>query len=513
MPLPGFGARGGDIDSKGVVWVSMGSGHIGSFDRRKCKGPLNGPKATGDHCPEGWSFHKYPGPGFQGIGDNSAESSYYSWVDQHNTFGLGNDVPMSTGNLNDGLIAYANGRMVVLRVPYPIGFYAKGFDGRIDDPKAGWKGRGHLGGQRRSHAVADRRRQGQQAARRAFPAAAGSAGEVTNASRRCCRMRARMPDRRSSASETPISLSGCVVASAAMAVAMLQVPVVAQTCERLVDVVRLNASSPGTLARQLEQGPDVNCRLASGETPLLLAARAGDPAGVEMLLARGADPNSGRNARRSTVARRIVNVETPLILAADRGNEAMVRALLKAGARASLIWTWEGQSPSQLARQRGHQETFKILKAAEEAESGLIASGYVDEDIALRRIQYLARNPRDVSTGRALSNTLLGRIAQDAASMDKNWSPTFTARDQSFALTLTQLARGLEWALYTGDSNLLRVVAEDLATKRRDCDASREGRFGTCQDFGTHAGQRLRASGPPGALSRTHLFRSAREEA
>ena len=106
------------------------------------KAPLNGPKATGDHCPEGWSFYQYPGPGFRGIGENSAESSYYSWVDQHNTFGLGNDVPMSTGNLNDGLIAYANGRMVVLRVPYPIGFYAKGFDGRIDDPKAGWKGRG-----------------------------------------------------------------------------------------------------------------------------------------------------------------------------------------------------------------------------------------------------------------------------------------------------------------------------------------------------------------------------------
>ena len=142
VPLPGFGARGGDIDSKGVVWVSLASGHIGSFDRRKCKAPLNGPKATGDHCPEGWSFYKYPGPGFQGIGDNSAESSYYSWVDQHNTFGLGDDVPMSTGNLNDGIIAYANGRMVVLRVPYPIGFYAKGFDGRIDDLKGGWKGRG-----------------------------------------------------------------------------------------------------------------------------------------------------------------------------------------------------------------------------------------------------------------------------------------------------------------------------------------------------------------------------------
>lgn len=142
VPTPGFAARGADIDKQGVVWVSLGSGHLGSFDRRKCKGPLNGPKATGDHCPEGWSFHKYPGPGFRDIGDNSAESSYYTWVDQHNTFGLGDDVPMSTGNLNDGLIALANGRMVVLRVPYPMGFYAKGFDGRIDDAKAGWKGRG-----------------------------------------------------------------------------------------------------------------------------------------------------------------------------------------------------------------------------------------------------------------------------------------------------------------------------------------------------------------------------------
>jgi len=142
VPMPGFGVRGGDIDKQGVVWVSLASGHLGSFDRRKCKGPLNGPKATGDHCPEGWAFHQYPGPGFEGLGNNSAESSYYSWVDQHNTFGLGEDVPMSTGNLNDGLIAFKDGRMIVLRVPYPIGFYAKGFDGRIDDPKAGWKGRG-----------------------------------------------------------------------------------------------------------------------------------------------------------------------------------------------------------------------------------------------------------------------------------------------------------------------------------------------------------------------------------
>ena len=73
VPLPGYGIRGGDIDKNGVVWASLASGHLASFDRHKCKGPLNGPNATGAHCPEGWSFYPYPGPGFQGIGENSAE--------------------------------------------------------------------------------------------------------------------------------------------------------------------------------------------------------------------------------------------------------------------------------------------------------------------------------------------------------------------------------------------------------------------------------------------------------
>ena len=142
VPKPGFGIRGADIDRKGVVWSSLASGHLGSFDRSKCKAPLNGPKATGDHCPEGWTFYKFPGPGFKGIGDNSVESSYYTWVDQWNTSGLGEDVPVATGNLFDGVHALVGGKFVTLRIPYPLGFYAKGLEGRIDDEKAGWKGRG-----------------------------------------------------------------------------------------------------------------------------------------------------------------------------------------------------------------------------------------------------------------------------------------------------------------------------------------------------------------------------------
>ena len=142
VPPPGFGVRGADIDTNGVVWVSLGSGHLGEFDRRKCKGPLNGPKATGDHCPEGWTFHRLPGPGFADAPQQSVESSYYTWVDQHNTLGLGANVPIATGNLFDGVHALVLGQFVTLRIPYPLGFYMKGMEGRIDDARAGWKGRG-----------------------------------------------------------------------------------------------------------------------------------------------------------------------------------------------------------------------------------------------------------------------------------------------------------------------------------------------------------------------------------
>jgi hypothetical protein len=142
VPLPGFGVRGADIDRNGVVWVSLGSGHLGEFDRRKCKGALNGPQATGNHCPEGWAFHNLPGPGFAELPQFSVESSYYTWVDQHDTLGLGKNVPIATGNLFDGVHAFVDKKFVTLRIPYPLGFYTKGFEGRIDDAKTGWKGRG-----------------------------------------------------------------------------------------------------------------------------------------------------------------------------------------------------------------------------------------------------------------------------------------------------------------------------------------------------------------------------------
>ena len=139
----GYSPRGGDVDRNGVYWAAMASGHLASFDRRKCKGPLNGPTATGQHCAEGWTFYTEPAPQFKNVTDSgSTEASYYTWVDQFDTLGLGANTPINTGNAVEGLEALKDGKFVTMRVPYPLGFYTKWMDGRIDDPNAGWKGRG-----------------------------------------------------------------------------------------------------------------------------------------------------------------------------------------------------------------------------------------------------------------------------------------------------------------------------------------------------------------------------------
>jgi hypothetical protein len=141
--IQGFSPRGGDVDRNGVFWTALASGHLASFDRRKCTGPLNGPAATGQHCPEGWTLYPEPAPQMKGVTDSgSAEASYYTWVDQFDVLGLGRNVPINTGNATEALLALKDGKFVTMRVPYPLGFYTKWMDGRIDDPEAGWKGRG-----------------------------------------------------------------------------------------------------------------------------------------------------------------------------------------------------------------------------------------------------------------------------------------------------------------------------------------------------------------------------------
>jgi hypothetical protein len=137
----GYTPRGIDVDTNGVVWTALAaSGHLASFDRRKCK-VLNGPTATGQHCPEGWTLYPTPGPVFKGT-NIRVDYHYYNFVDRYNTLGLGKDVPLVNGTGSDSLIAFDphSKKFITMRVPYPLGFFTRGMDGRIDDPNGGWKG-------------------------------------------------------------------------------------------------------------------------------------------------------------------------------------------------------------------------------------------------------------------------------------------------------------------------------------------------------------------------------------
>jgi hypothetical protein len=141
----GYTPRGIDVDSNGVIWTALaGSGHLASFDRRKCA-VLSGPASrTGQHCPEGWTLYRTPGPGFKNVADDIAvDMHYYNFVDRFDTLGLGPNTPIANGTNSDSLLVLRpDGRWIVMRVPYPLGFFSRGMDGRIDDPDGGWKGRG-----------------------------------------------------------------------------------------------------------------------------------------------------------------------------------------------------------------------------------------------------------------------------------------------------------------------------------------------------------------------------------
>jgi hypothetical protein len=140
----GYRPRGIDVDRNGVIWTALaGSAQLASFDRRKCK-TFGGPGIIdGRQCDEGWTFYKQPGPSL-GNTDTGSEFNYYNWVDQFNTLGLGNNIPIATGSASDSLLVFRPDakEWVVMRVPYPMGFHSRGLDGRIDDPNLGWKGRG-----------------------------------------------------------------------------------------------------------------------------------------------------------------------------------------------------------------------------------------------------------------------------------------------------------------------------------------------------------------------------------
>jgi hypothetical protein len=146
-PKGASGPRGIAVDSKGIVWTAFsGSGHLARFDRSKCKQTWG----LGDQCPEGWSLWKVPGPVFKGWEPSSPEDNasstmlYFIWVDRYNASGFGENTVVVNGTGADALFLFnpETEKFTTVRVPYPLQYNSRGSDARIDDPAAGWKGRG-----------------------------------------------------------------------------------------------------------------------------------------------------------------------------------------------------------------------------------------------------------------------------------------------------------------------------------------------------------------------------------
>jgi streptogramin lyase len=130
LPPPGRSPIGIDAATDGVIWFGTASGHLGRFDPRS----------------EQFKYWASPGPKLRGSGPaaGSADFHYSIFVDRFNTLGLGRDRVILTGANSDALIVFdpVKESFTVVRVPYPLGLYHRGLDGRIDDANAGWKGRG-----------------------------------------------------------------------------------------------------------------------------------------------------------------------------------------------------------------------------------------------------------------------------------------------------------------------------------------------------------------------------------
>lgn len=144
---PMWKTGGTSIDPNGVAWmVFRGSDQVMSFDRRKCKSTQMS-SDKGDTCPEGWTTQtmQQGRPKLKGTSSPAnADMMYLAHIDRYNTLGLGNNVFVAGMVNGDSLQLYvpSQSKFMDIVVPYPMGFFSRSTNGRIDDPNTGWKGKG-----------------------------------------------------------------------------------------------------------------------------------------------------------------------------------------------------------------------------------------------------------------------------------------------------------------------------------------------------------------------------------
>ena len=133
-----------DVDSNDVVWTVLSSGQLAELRSPQVQGAAQRPDGDRPALPRRLDAvsaaraRTTRAPSIR----RAPTRRYYDFVDRFDMLGVGKDVPIATGNVSEGLLALVDGKFMTFRVPYPMGFFAKGMDGRIDNPNAGWKGKG-----------------------------------------------------------------------------------------------------------------------------------------------------------------------------------------------------------------------------------------------------------------------------------------------------------------------------------------------------------------------------------
>ena len=122
-----------------TAYGGMASGHLASS--RSPQVQRRAERSESQRSALSWKdFYTEPAPQFKNVTDSSTEGSYYMGRSVRHA-GTGAQRADQHRERDEALLALKDGKFVTMRVPYPFGFYTNGWTG-IDDPNAGWKGRG-----------------------------------------------------------------------------------------------------------------------------------------------------------------------------------------------------------------------------------------------------------------------------------------------------------------------------------------------------------------------------------
>lgn len=108
-----------------------------------------------------------------------------------------------------------------------------------------------------------------------------------------------------------------------------------------IDIVSLNV--------HLAEGADINAADKNGNTPLMLAAKVGNPRMVKIILAHQPNINAKNN-----------NGYTALMIASEQGQTFIVEQLLNKGAEISVVNN-DGLTAAHLALRFGQPQIYNLL--------------------------------------------------------------------------------------------------------------------------------------------------------